>query len=257
MPRGGSIVMKMLIVGIGDAFTRRHFSTSAVVQAPHGYVLIDCPDLVHRALHEATTSAGWALQAENVDDILLTHLHGDHCNGLESFGFYRRLYRMQHPEAIVPRLHLSAPSADRLWERLAPAMHAPMGNHRPSRLEDYFDVRILDPTHESVVAGMRVQCRFTQHPIPTTGLLLRDVNSSLGWSSDTPFDPDHIAWLNQADVIVHESNRGNSHTPIERLNALPDAVRGKMRLIHLVDDFDCKCTNIRILKQGEVVELEA
>ena len=247
--------MKMLIVGIGDAFTRQHFSTSGLVEGPHGYVLIDCPDLVHRALHEATSTAGWNVRAEHIDDVIVTHLHGDHCNGLESFGFYRRLYRMKHPEATVPRLHINSRSAARLWERLAPAMHAPMGDQRQSRLEDYFDVRALDPDRPSAVAGLQVQCRFTGHPIPTTGLVLSDSDSSAGWSSDTPFDQDHIDWLNQADVIVHESNLGASHTPIERLNQLPEDIRAKIRLIHLIDDFDASCTGLRILRQGEVVEI--
>ncbi len=79
--------MRALILGIGDAFTRRHFSTSALVEAPGGRVLIDCPDLIHRVLHEATTQAGWSVDASGVDDVILTHLHGDHCNGLESFAF--------------------------------------------------------------------------------------------------------------------------------------------------------------------------
>lgn len=249
--------MKSLILGIGDAFTRRHFSTSALIHAPNGFVLIDCPDLVHRALHEATTAAGWAVRAEEIDDIIVTHLHGDHCNGLESFGFYRRLFRMRNPGSIVPRLHINAPSAARLWERLSPAMHAPMGGSRPSKLEDYFDVRVLDPDGTSEIAGLAVNCRMTLHPIPTTGLLLRDRHSCLGWSSDTPFDPEHIRWLSEADVIVHESNLGASHTPIEKLDRLSVAIRDKMRLIHLADDFDPKQTGLRILRQGEVVECES
>jgi ribonuclease BN (tRNA processing enzyme) len=245
--------VKSLILGIGDAFTRRHFSTSALIDAPNGFVLIDCPDLVHRALHEATTAAGWTVRAENIDDIIVTHLHGDHCNGLESFGFYRRLFRMRNSQSIVPRLHINAPSAARLWERLSPAMHAPMDGNRPSTLNDYFDVRVLDPQRISEIAGLAVKCRMTQHPIPTTGLLLRNGQKCLGWSSDTPFDPEHIRWLNEADVIVHESNLGASHTAIDKLNGLSIGVRDKMRLIHLADDFDPKQTHIRILQQGEVV----
>jgi ribonuclease BN (tRNA processing enzyme) len=246
--------MEMMIIGIGDAFTRRSFGSSAVIRTVQGaHVLIDCPDLIHRAIHEAAGQAGWSLDASKIDDVLLTHLHGDHCNGLESFGFYRRLMKMRDPSCTVPRLHVTDAVAARLWERLGPAMHAPMGNDRPSHLSDYFDVRILDPAQAMTVAGLSVRCRSTGHPVPTVGFLISDGALTLGWSGDTPFERAHVDWLSQADIIVHESNLGASHTPIEALNSLPDHVRRKLRLIHLVDDFDPRQTDIAILREGDVL----
>jgi ribonuclease BN (tRNA processing enzyme) len=255
--------MRMIILGIGDAFTRLHFGASAVVQAPTGrHILIDCPDLIHRALHCMSQRAGIAVSVREIDDIILTHLHGDHCNGLESFGFYRRIMRMRGESVTIPRLHVSQPVAQRLWERLAPAMDASMNfpahsdqGSRPSRLDDYFDVRILDPGSASSAAGLMVRCRPTRHPVPTIGLKISDGRSTIGWSADTPFEADHVEWLSEADVIVHESNLGSSHTSIESLNQLPVDLRRKMRLIHLADDFDRSCTDIRILEEGEIVEV--
>jgi ribonuclease BN (tRNA processing enzyme) len=247
--------MKALIVGIGDAFTCRWFGSSAVVQAPTGQVLIDCPDLIHRALHEASAASTWHVTASTIDDIILTHLHGDHCNGLESFAFHRRIMRLRGDGSIVPRLHVTAPVAARVWERLAPAMDAPMGERRPSVLSDYFDLHMLNPHQPATIAGLSVQCRFTRHPVPTIGLLLSAGQRTLGWSGDTPFDAGHVQWLSGADVIVHESNLGSAHTPIESLNALDSGLHRRMRLIHLPDDFDQRCTDIRPLVQGEIVEV--
>jgi hypothetical protein len=45
------------------------------------------------------------------------------------------------------------------------------------------------------------------------------------------------------------------HTPIESLNTLPPELTAKMRLIHLLDDFDRSATSISPLEQGEVLEL--
>ena len=247
--------MKALIVGIGDAFTRLHFGSSAVVQGPRGMVMIDCPDPIHRALHEAGAASGWSLDVTTIDDIIITHLHGDHCNGLESLAFYRRILRNKEPGRIRPRLHVTQPVADRVWQRLAPAMDAPMGDGKCSRLEDYFDVQILDPAKSATIAGLTVRCRSTKHPIPCVGLLLNDGHRTLGWSADTPFEAAHVQWLAQADVFVHESNLGVSHTPIESLNALDSKTKKKMRLIHLPDDFDHGRTDIAILRQGQVVEV--
>ena len=248
--------MQVLILGIGDAFTARHFGSSALVQAPDGFILIDCPDLIHRVLRVASALSGWTVDAFAIDDIILTHLHGDHCNGLESFAFARWLRRGTDPDHPRPRLHCAQPVADRLWERLAPAMDgAHASPDQPRRLEDYFELHILDPGQESQIAGLRVRCRFTQHPVPTIGLKLHDGRHTFGWSSDTPFDPDHVAWLENADLIVHECNRGPAHTPIDDLNALPPRMRKKVRLIHLPDDFDPRSTDIQILEEGEVLEI--
>ncbi|MHC4101430.1 MAG: MBL fold metallo-hydrolase [Planctomycetota bacterium] len=236
--------MRVLILGVGDAFTRLHYGSSAVIDGPGGYVLLDCPDLIHRALFEATSRAGWPIDAWNINDILLTHLHGDHCNGLESFGFARRTEGTvsgagnDHPR---PRIHTSGVVAGRLWERLAPAMDA-AATGAPRSLDHFYEVRVLEPGTTATVGGLSVECRFTQHPVPTLGLLVSDGAATLGWSSDTPFDEAHIQWLSRADVIVHECNQPPVHTPIESLNALPPELTAKIRLIHLPDDFDRSST---------------
>jgi len=248
--------MRVLITGIGDAFTTEHFSTGALVMGPDGYVWIDCPDLPHRVLHEACATAKIPpVDASMINDIILTHLHGDHSNGLESFGFMRRVWQLEGRDLPRPRIHTTAKIAARLWERLAPAMDAPMGHDRPSTLEDYYDMRTIEPGESTSVAGMDVRCRYTRHTIPTIGLMIRDGDRTLGWASDTPFDPEHIDWLKEADVIVHEANFSVAHTPIGKLNALPDAIRSKIRLIHLPDSFEPGCTDIRPLAEGEIIEL--
>ena len=156
---------------------------------------------------------------------------------------------------MKPRIHTNQRAANRVWERLAPAMDR-AGTAKPTAtLHDYFDLHELDTEMEADVAGLSLRCRFTNHLIPTIGLLISDGQATLGWSGDTPFDEQHIQWLSQADVIVHETGRAPAHTPIEHLSALPDDVRRKMRLIHLEDDFDTETTDIKPLKQGEVLEL--
>ncbi|MCP3903042.1 MAG: MBL fold metallo-hydrolase [Planctomycetes bacterium] len=246
--------MRLLITGIGDAFTSRHFGSSAVLDAPEGYVLIDCPDLINRALREAKEASGWPVEVRAIDDIILTHLHGDHCNGLEAFGFLRRIFGQNDP-AQRPRIHTTAPVAERLWERLAPAMDAPFTDAENSTLEDYYDVRIIEPGTPASIAGLTVESRFTKHPVPTIGLRVSNGEVTLGWSGDTAYDPRHIEWLSDADLIVHEVNISNVHTPISSLNALPDELRARIRLNHIVDDFDPACTDMRVLAEGEVVEV--
>lgn len=247
--------MRALILGTSDAFTTRGFGTSALIKGPDGYLLVDCPDLIHRAIKEATDAAGWNVDANDVSDIVLTHLHGDHCNGLESFGFARLVDRLKGTGRPLPRLHTHPRAAERLWERLAPAMDAPLTRGgEPATLSDYFDLRIIEPEEPAQIAGLTVHCRYSIHPIPTIGLKISNERATLGWSGDTVFDLDHIDWLSDADLIVHEANLGPAHTNIELLNSLPDDVRTKMRVTHVIDDFDEASSDIEPLHEGEVLE---
>jgi len=248
--------MRVIILGIGDAFTARSFGSSAVIQGADGLALIDCPDLIHRALRTASAAASVPLDATMIDDVIITHLHGDHCNGLESFGFARYFLRKQQgDQSQLPRVHTSQRSADMLWQRLQPAMGVDRQGAPTRQLQDFFDLNILSPAEPSRVAGLTVECRVTQHPIPCIGLKISDGHATLGWSGDTPFEQAHIEWLQDADVIVHECNYPPAHTSIEQLNALPSDIRRRMRLIHLPDEFDSSRTDIVALREGEVLEL--
>ena len=247
--------MRALILGIGDAFTTMSYGASAVIEGPRGLVLLDCPDLIHRALKEASDISGWDVDCRSMDEILLTHLHGDHCTGLESFGFKRAVYRLRNESDVTPRLYTHPGAADRLWERLAPAMDAPFHEPgKPSELADFYDLRTFAIGEAFEVAGLTVEARTTIHPIPTVGFRISDGVSTLAWSGDTAFDQDHIDWMSGADLIVHETNLGPAHTNVNLLNALPDDLRAKMRLTHIMDEFDPASSDIPVLRTGEVLD---
>ena len=245
--------MRVLILGAGDAFTTTGFGSSALIESGGSYVLLDCPDLVHRALVEATRAAGWDVDASRIDDILITHLHGDHANGLEAIGFARMILRMERPQAVQPRVFVNRLAGERLWERLAPAMEQQRWLDRPARLDDYFDLRPIDPGEAFRVGPLEVRARRTDHPVPATGFLIGDGSWTLGWSGDTTFERDHVEWLSAADLIVHECGLGPVHTQLEELGALPDALRARLRLIHLPDGFDPSASDMVALAAGDVL----
>lgn len=240
--------MRVLIVGIGDAFTVKHFGTSCVIEGPEGLVLVDCPDAVLRALTEAQKASGWSLDPRSIRDVIVTHLHGDHCNGLEAIGFLQWLARRERP-APPPRLHMGPGGAARVWDRLAPAMD----QGGTVSLGEYFELHVLEPDQPVRIAGLEVETRPTAHPVPTTALRFSNGRRRFGWSADTPWDPGLVEWLAECDLFVHETNFPPAHTPIEPLNALPESVRRRMRLSHVTDDFDPSATTIQVLRQFEVL----
>ena len=243
--------MRLLVVGTGDAFSSERFGCSCVVEGPSGHVLVDCPDMIHAALRRASEASGWKVDARSMQDIIITHLHGDHCNGLESLGFHRWLLHRERGVPL-PRLHCSHAVAARLWERLGPAMD----QGGAARLDDYFTLHTLVPGASALIGGLQVECRETRHSVPTMALRFTLTGRTLAWSSDTTFDEGLVAWLERgAGLIVHETSPSRVHTPIEPLNALPDSIRGRMRLMHMPDGFDTACTDIPCLRQGEVIEI--
>jgi ribonuclease BN (tRNA processing enzyme) len=240
--------MEMVILGTGDAFSATRFGSSAVILGPRGQVLLDAPDSIHRALRHASERSGVRMDAGTIDDILLTHLHGDHCNGLESLGFARWL-EWRGSGRPLPRLHTTSHAADRLWQRLAPAMD----QGGTATLADYFELRVLPKSAAADVAGLQVRHRMGRHTVPSCGFLVSDGTRTLGWSGDTTWEPGHVEWLSEADFIVHETSPPPAHTPVDYLNALPGPLRAKMALIHMPDDFDPASTGIRLLTDGELV----
>ncbi len=242
--------IRAVIIGTGSALSHRFYGSSAAILTPTGLVLIDCPDAILRALADASKTSAIHLDPMRITDILVTHLHGDHVNGLETIGWKHWIARQSAPQA-PPRIHTIERVAQRLWERLAPSMD----QNGSATLADYFSLNILEAGNRTPIADLEVEARPTEHLIPCCGFRVSRGGATLGWSGDTRFDPSHIDWLASANVIVHETSESRVHTPIACLNTLAPALRAKMRLIHMDDAFDQASTDIAVLTDGQVLDV--
>jgi ribonuclease BN (tRNA processing enzyme) len=217
------------------------------------WILIECPHPVRKMLREATDAAGAPLDLDKIDAVVLSHLHADHCSGIEDYGYYscyalgRRARIFMHPEVSA-----------RLWDGLLAAgmgyvRDEPGGPMVVKRLDDYFELTPLSDSATVTVGPFAIECRPTVHSVPTTAFRIRAGGRTLGFSADTTFDPTLIDWLATADLVIHEATTQSDspvHTPYKRLAALPPEVRAKMRLIHYPDDFDADSSVIEPLYQG-------
>src|SRR5262249_53487911 len=148
-----------------------------------------------------------------------THVHGDHMNGLEGVAFFKHFVEQKRV-----RLVTSPEGRAGIWDqRLRASMSALWdGQHfRELGFDGYFQLVPLSWSDEIAVGPFRIRARRTRHHVPTSALLVEAGGRRLGWSSDTAFDPDLIAFLAQADLIIHETNFGPAHTPYASLAALP------------------------------------
>ena len=246
--------LRVLVLGVGDAFSALHYSSCLALEAEGQWLLIDCPHPIRKVLRESSARAGLSLDVGDLAGVVVTHLHADHASGLEGLGYFghfvvgRRLPLLMHP-AGAARLwegHLAAG-----MERLLPGLDAAP---EAMALTSYFEPRDLDTEREVELGPFQIACRSTIHHIPTTALRIRAGGRSLGYSADTAYDPGLIDWLAEADLVIHETNYG-VHTPYERLAALPADLRARMRLIHYPDDLDLSDLAIEPLREGQRLEV--
>lgn len=232
-------------LGVGDAFSANWYSSCLLLTHEGTRLLVDCPHPIRKMLREAPGAE--RADVADIAAVVLTHLHADHCSGLEGFGYFsrfvlgRRARLVAHPSVIA-----------RAWDgHLAAGMETLLreGAEQPEHLQlsDYFEVTPLDFEAPTVVGPFRIECRPTRHHVSTTALRISAGGRQLGYSADTSFDTALIEWLGASDLVLHETNHG-IHTPYEALAALPGELRARMRLIHYPDDF--RGDAIETLEQG-------
>jgi ribonuclease BN (tRNA processing enzyme) len=250
----------LIPLGVGEAFTALHYTSCLALGVDDHWLLIDCPHPVRRMLREASIAAGLPqpFDLDRIHAAAVTHLHADHCCGLEDFGYFsffaleRRAKLLMHPEA-----------AARVWDGLLAAgmehVQATSGvSPVRMQLDDYFELIDLDTSRPVVSGPFSIECRRTIHAVPAYALRITAGGRVLGFSADSAYDPGLIEWLSAADLIVHEATsmtHSAAHTPYAKLASLPESLRSKMRLTHLPDDFDADASVIEPLREGWVYEV--
>ncbi len=250
--------VKLFVLGVGDTFSERHVTHALLLEHDGFRLAIDCPDSYRRVLRQARdriehAGARSTLDLFGIDDVLITHIHGDHMNGLEGVGYFKHFAQQRRLN-----LHTTAEVKDGLWEgRLAASMGRLWNGQTFQELtfEDYFAWNEVSLTTETRIGPFTVRARTTKHHVPTSALFVEAAGSSIGISSDTAFDPELIAFLAPADLVVHETNHGPAHTAYADLLGVAPEIRAKMRLIHYPDEFDTTTSEIPALLEGQVIEI--
>ena len=211
---------------------------------------VDCPDRYRAVLRQAGARAGRRLRLADINAFLVTHVHGDHINGLEAVAFYKhcveqkRVHLLASPEVLAT-----------LWEHRLQAAMGQLWDGRAFRdmtLRDYFEPTPLSETGATAVGPFRITTRKTRHHVPTTALLIEAAGRRLGYSSDTAFDHELVEFLAQADLVIHETGpRPGAHPLRGSAPVTGPELRQRLRLIHYPDEFDPAMSVIPCLHEGE------
>ena len=83
-------IVRLLPLGVGEAFTARHYTTCMALGVDDDWLLIECPHPIRKMLREASTAAGLPFDLDRVVAVAISHLHADHCSGLERVNGFGR-----------------------------------------------------------------------------------------------------------------------------------------------------------------------
>lgn len=246
----------VLMNGVGDAFSVKHWGTHFLVRKDDFVLAVDCPDSFRRALAQnAFDQKGEQLDAQHIDAMIITHLHGDHVNGLEMTLCYRRF-----SGAGQTNLYSTQEVFDDLWsKRLSPSLGVLWDGETfwPQEAEGFYTAHTLSWGEPQHIGPFEVTTRPTKHHIPAMAMKITDGDATLGYSCDTTYDEELIEWLAPCDFIIHESSLGPAHTPIERLCALPEALRNKMIVAHYPDALlEAPPQEVQLAREGHIYPVQ-
>jgi len=257
------IGMEIEVLGIGNAFTSIHYQTSFLLRAGRTY-LIDGPQGLFQLLHAR------GIAKEEINDVIVTHIHGDHVAGLETLFVWKR-----HFEKKRVRIHTSKSVFGELKSRFFPSFSEGFGpDHREIRtkqFEDYIEFfELQEDRVNELEKGLTIEIRHNWHPVSTLGLKIAYRGRKIAVSGDTCYRPVllqelHAAgvlsderyyrltgdWLWDADVIYHEADDtpDGPHTYLGDLLKLPSQTQKRIRLVHIPDEL--VSARIPVARQGE------
>jgi hydroxyacylglutathione hydrolase len=221
------------MIGTGNASAKKYYNTNALLFCRDFKLLIDCGFTASKSLHEL------GLGIDQIDGILITHIHADHVGGLEEAAF--RLY-YKYRKRI--KLFVPALLAQKLWENTLRGGLENAGEKLTS-LTDFFDLILLEDGVKSILHdGLSIELIETLH-IPTKASYSLFINDSVFYSADIQFNPDllinEVLGNRQCSYILHDCQlKGPAivHATLEQILTLPTEIHSKIYLMHYEDEME-------------------
>lgn len=230
--------MKLTFVGCGSAFTTSdYWQSNMILECGDRKMLIDCGSDARFSLAEQ------GIQAADIDDIYISHLHADHVGGLEWMALSRK-FNSARPK---PRLIMNRGVMESLWENVLKGGLETLEGE-VATLTTYFECRPLndnesfrwlshskgpyiDPVQTvHVMSGYKIQNSY--------GLFITDPlkDQRIFITTDTQFCPHQIRrFYEMATLIFQDCETGfksGVHAHYDDLATLNSSIKKKMWLYH-------------------------
>jgi ribonuclease BN (tRNA processing enzyme) len=181
--------MDLTIVGCSGSFPGPASPASCYLVTAEGFRLV--VDLGNGAFGALQRYAS----AEDIDAVLISHLHADHCLDMCSY----QVFRTYHPSGPLPRIPVYGPAgtADRL-NRAA-------GGDSGHPMSDAFDFVTLAPG-KTEIGPFAVTAEHMNHPVETFGFRLAQGGRAIAYSADTGPTDQLVGLAGEADVLLCEAS---------------------------------------------------
>ncbi|NOV03344.1 MBL fold metallo-hydrolase [Paenibacillus planticolens] len=245
--------LQIQMLGTGSAFAKTFYNTSALIRSNGMNILIDCGLTTPKSLYDIH------MKPDQIDGIVISHIHADHVGGLEEIAF-RLLYESNQKKT---KLFLTKAIADILWENtLRGGMYNPEEGYYS--LEDYFDVNVMEEREPFEIGpGLSVEFIPTLH-IPRKPNYSLFINDRIFYSADIRFNKDllihEVVDKRNCHTIFHDcqlSGQGFIHATLGELLTLPEHIQQRMYLMHYADnmgEFIGKTGSMKFVHQHQVIE---
>jgi ribonuclease BN (tRNA processing enzyme) len=236
-------------IGVGDAFTAKHFFVNALFHVDGREFIVDAPAYMGKMWATNNAHGEEQVDLDRYRELFVTHMHADHVGGLEELAYFQ-MYKTDNPI----KLYAPAWLLTDIWTHLRPALEPSVRDEGGLANFDWFydpipldkpEVSGLEGGTESDLGDFKVSWELTKH-VPKTLMYKFDFgNFKFGYSPDAGFDRGKLAWLDDCDLIMHDTWFGevkvlggdirNIHTPIADLLTMPAAFQRKTLLCHYSD----------------------
>jgi ribonuclease BN (tRNA processing enzyme) len=240
--------LELFFIGVGSAFTKRHYQTNLLIIKGNDHLLIDCGTKCPQAFYELDTPV------TDVRNVLITHSHADHIGGLEEVALLGRYMTGRKPNMVINEAYQHI-----LWDmslRGGAAYNEEdagdiLGFHdffeiiRPGWLPGYpretFSVDV-GSIHLKMMRTMHVpdSSRGWQSSFWSCGVIIDD---RVFFTSDTRYDPDLVCTYDEQfdfEWIFHDCQffTGGVHASIDELKNYSPELKRKMYLTHYGDNWE-------------------
>jgi ribonuclease BN (tRNA processing enzyme) len=185
--------VKLTIIGMSGSYPGPESAASCyLVEQEHD-------GRVHRLLLDLGNGSLGPLQRyvrlDEVDAVLLSHLHADHC--MDLCGYY--VVRKYAPDAPWPRIPVYGPPGTA--DRMARAYDLPPD----PGMQEQFEFRTF-PAEAFSLGPFRIRTTTVEHPVPAYAMRLEAGGSSLVYSGDTGECDELVRLAHRADLFLCEAS---------------------------------------------------
>jgi ribonuclease BN (tRNA processing enzyme) len=243
--------MKLKFLGVGGAFCdATQYQSNCAIEIDDKLFLIDCGSDIRFSLKEQYPLINNGNISDYVKWVYISHLHGDHCHGLEWLGYCTYF----NPSASKPILIGENNVLAQLWSSV---LRGTMEDVKDYELElsNFFEV--FKTNHLNMpfpINSGKEEMLLTMvssphvHPCKKSyGLFIETEKRKTYYTSDVNDENMVInkRYYEAADIIFHDCETYKFHSGVhahyESLRELPYKIRRKIWLCHYSDDAIDKC----------------